>query len=63
MARRSVNRSCRWMITSLTYQQGDYQRPYWEMGGPQLNAEAGEDKVDGEKDSIPPFRNSAIVRH
>ena len=63
MARRSVNHGYRWMIISRTYQQSDYQRPYWEMGGPQLNAEAGEDEVDREKDGIPPFRNLAIVGH
>jgi hypothetical protein len=46
-----------------TYQQTDYQRPYWEMGGPQLNTDTGEDEADRENDGIPPFRDLTIVRH
>ena len=47
----------------FTYQQSNYQRPYWEMGGPQLNTETGEDEVDRENDCIPTSRDLTIVRH
>ena len=47
----------------LTYQQTDYQRPYWEMGGPQLNTKTSKDEADRENDGIPPFRDLTIVGH
>lgn len=51
------------MVTLLTYQQPDCQRPYWEMSGPQLNTETSEDEIDGKKDRIPPLRDLAVVIH
>jgi len=33
------------------------------MGGPQLNANTGEDEVYRKKGGIPPFRDLTIVRH
>jgi len=63
MAMRTVSRIYKLRTPLLTYQQPDHQRPDWEMGRPQVDAETGEDEVDREKDGIPPLRDLAVVGH